>query len=157
MSNVKVEIEGLKELEIKLTDPQLVGKPMRRLVRDAAKIGKNAAIEGIDGGLGLAQRSIVTNVRPTTATVYSMIADDKVQSIEEGRPAGTDPKRILPQIIRWKDAVGHSESGREIALEIERKGTKGKRFLAHTREVVQDELPRLLSAMGRKIKEAFHR
>ena len=157
MSRMNIEIEGLEELEVKLTDPELVGKPKRQMLEDAAKIGQNAAVEGISGGTGIAERSIHKNVTPTTAKIYSMIDDDRVKSIEEGRPPGANPRRILPQIIRWKEAVGHPESGREIALEIEAKGTKGKRFFARAREVVEGEIPRLLSEMSRKIKGAFRR
>jgi|GEM_PF-5641058 len=154
---IGVEVEGMKELEIKLQDPELVGRPMQEVLEEAAEIGQNSAVEGISGGTGIAERSIESRVTPTTAKVFSMIADDRVQSIEEGRPSGADPDAILPQIIRWKEAVGHPDSGREISLEIQRRGTKGKRFLTRAREVVEGEIPRLLSNMVQRVREAFHR
>ena len=155
--SAKMEFKGLEELKLKLTDPSLVGKPTYQMLHSAAKIGSRAATDGISGGTGIAERSIGSEVKPLSARVYTAIAQPRAMSIEQGREPGVNPRDILPQIIRWKDAVGHADSGIEIALDIERRGAKGKHFMQRAREVVNQELPRLLSEMGRRIREAFGR
>ncbi len=150
-----IEIKGIEELRIRCEDPSLVGEPLKELLEEATTMGRREAETAIDGGTGIAVRSIAGEVKDTSARVYTAIPRVRARSIEEGRSPGADPDAILAQMIRWKEAVGHPESGRQVAREISRAGTRGKRFMAAARKKIEEAMPRLVQDLVRKVEERW--
>ncbi len=153
MPHITVKVDGLDDLQRKLRNPLVIKGPLKELLTDASKVGTREAWDTIDGGTGIAVRSIGARVRPLEAYVYSAMAKGRALSIEEGRPPGADVKAILPQIIRWKKAVGHPDSGIEIAHRIRLLGAKGKHFLKAAGEKVTENMPPLVQKMAKQIEE----
>jgi len=155
---LKVEAKGFEELRGKLHDPELLRKPVRDLMYHAGGIGKKASKEAIDGGTGIAVRSIRSQVRPASAEVFSLIAHDRAVSIEEGRKPG----EVIPfmSAARWVTGRtrGFSPSADErqqalsVIARVKLAGAKGKRFIGAAHDKVQEELPRLIDEVVAKVK-----
>ena len=143
----RVTLAGVAELSSRLRDPQLLAEPMRGLLTEAARIGQSTATDNVDGGLGLAVRSIGSRVEPLQARVFSAMAPARSRSIDQGRKPGQPWKSLLAQIIRWKDAVGHPDSAIVIAQGIQRRGVKGRFFKRAAVEAVNTALPGLLDGV----------
>ena len=161
-----VTIEGLDELRLKLTDIERLKRPLYMLLKDTTDVGKAAAEEAIDGGTGVAVRSIGARIDPMYAEVYSNIARERAESIHEGRPPGKPPSLVA--LARWHTGSTRVRSLGELTRDriaevratqqaIRAGGAKGKQFLQRARERMQDELPRLLGDMARRVQEAFKR
>lgn len=157
MSRVKVEITGLAELRSKLKDPSRIQHPLYMLLKDATNIGKKTAWEAIDGGAGIAVRSISARIDPTSALIYTMLPQARALSIEEGRQPGIRPQSILGSIIRWVQSMRIRKTGIEVAVEIHDKGAKGKHYMAAAAEKVRGEMPRLVAEMAERLKGEFAR
>ena len=157
MSNITIEVEGIEELQVRLSDPRLVGEPLAALLDEVSAVGRKAAELGIDGGLGIAVRSINRYIYPKEARVYTVLPEARAMSIEVGRSPGVPPRDILPQIIRWKEAVGHPDPAITIAKEISSRGSKGKHFIQKAKEAVVKELPQLVQKLGGRIEKKWRR
>ena len=155
--NLEVEMKGQEELIKKLSDPVVIAGPLKELLTEASSIGRKTAVEGIDGGLGIAVRSIGKEIEPLSARVYTAIAEPRAMSIEKGRPAGDNRWTSDRQIQKWADSVGLFDPLFVIVRGIRQRGVKGRFFMQAAREKVQSEIPRLLNEMGAKIKEMFDR
>jgi len=154
----RVRLKGVNDLVAKLRDPRLIMGPLKELLSDAAALGQKIAEQGVDGGLGLAVRTMGRHVDPTSAKVYTMLPRARAQSIEKGRrPSEVRRRDLLPQIIRWREAVGHPDPAIEIINEMKRTGVKGKRFMEQARQAVAEDLPRLTERMGRQVEEMARR
>lgn len=153
MSEIVVEVKGVEKLQARLSDPRLLGAPLANFFDEASAKGRKAAELAIDGGLGIAVRTINRHIYPKEARVYSILPQAKAMSIEAGRQPGVSPEDILAQIIHWKEAVGHPDPAITIAKEISRKGSKGKHFIQKAREAVAEALPRLIEEMGGEIEK----
>ncbi len=151
----QVTIEGMEQLQARLEDPNLIGQPLLELLEDAANVGRDTAEKGIDGGTGIAVRSIGMNVQARSALVYTAMPQARAMSIEKGRPSGVPIEDMLAQLIRWRDAVGHPDLGIHIALGVRQRGVKGRFFMAAAREKVAGDLPRLVSGMAKKVENIW--
>jgi len=149
---VDVKVEGIEELKWRFRDPKLIQEPLKELLTDAANVARAEAETAIDGGTGIAVRSITLSVRSTDAKVYSMIGPARATSIEEGRSPGEDPMRILAQLIRWKNEVGYPEAAIVLAQQVKMTGTKGKKFIERAREKARQAMPGLVADMARKVE-----
>jgi len=144
-----VKVEGIEELQAKLRDPRMLQKPLKELLTEGASIGRKASEMAIDGGTGIAVRSIGATVYPTQARVWTALPKARAQSIDVGRKVG---ERVpLGQLIRWKEAEGIGASAVELQQQIKRRGTKGKRFIEAAKEAVNNAMPRLMKEMSDKI------
>lgn len=146
----KVEIIGLERIQAKLSDPQLISQPLRELLTEAGQTGQRVAVAGIDGGTGIAVRSINYEVKETSMRTYSAMPRSRALNIEEGRPAN-DPRLSLGQVIRWKEAVGHPDAGIVIFQELRRRGVRGRFFMQAAKNTIQEHLPEWLRQMSAKI------
>lgn len=149
----RMTIEGIEELQRKLRDPRMIQEPLRELLDEASALGQRVATDAIEGGRGLAVRSMGRHVDPLSAKVYTMLPRPRALSIEKGRRPGVSRREILAQIISWAEAVGHPKSAYEIVAEIKERGTKGKRFMEQARAAVAETLPRLVARMARRVEE----
>lgn len=154
----EIKLEGFEELEARLTDPTLIVAPLREDVFEpATSIGVKTAVEGVDGGTGIAVRSIQKEIEPMQARVYTAMPTVRAISIEKGRPVGVPVEQLLPQIINWKNAVGHPDSAIAIARGIKQRGVKGRFFMEGAKNAVVEALPRLLSNMAKAIEGRLSR
>lgn len=154
---MQIEVQGVDDLNAKLTDPQMIAGPLKELLEEATSIGVKTAVEGVDGGSGAAVRSISKEVLETSARVYSAMPRVRALNIEKGRPVGVPVEQILPQIISWKKHVGHPEPAIVIAQEISQRGVKGRFFMAAAKQKLEEVLPRLLGEMASKVQVRFGR
>lgn len=149
----RVTVDGLAEIAGRMRDPAMLAEPMRELFTEAARIGQRAATDNVDGGRGLAVRSIGSRVEPTQARVFSAMDRARSRSIDQGRRRGQPWRGLLAQIIRWREAVGHPDSAVEIAKGIQRRGVKGRFFKRAAVEAVNNALPGLVDDVrGRVVR-----
>ena len=141
MHKINVEIEGLAELQARFKDPALTGEPIAQAIAEIADAARKEAEKAIDGGQGMAVRTITANVQKDNALIFSMLPAKRAMSIEEGRKPGDDAKIILAQAIRWKDAVGHPASGYEVAAELSSRGSQGKAYIKRAEEEAKKAAP----------------
>ena len=152
---IEAKVHGTEQLRKRMEIEGLVDEPLVEVLQDAAAIGQKAAVQGVDGGLGIAVRSITRDVKPTQARVFTAMPRARARSIEQGRPSGVSIREILPQLIRWREAgaVGHPDPAIVIAQEIKRRGVKGKHFMQAARDQVRRDLPRLVAQAARRVEE----
>jgi hypothetical protein len=163
MSRVQIDLEGLEKLRGKLKDPTLIRKPLKKLIYHAAGIGKKQARESIDGGTGIALRSIAAIPEATEATVFSKIAQARAMSIEVGRKPGEEVPFMA--LARWltgrQRSFAPTREERKTVIQVQAlikaRGAKGKAFIKTARETVNRNMPRLVSEMARKIEEAWRK
>lgn len=137
---------------------RFLDEPVAALLKEGAVIGQRVAVERLDGGTGIAVRSIAARVTPTSARVVSMMPAARVRSIEQGRrPNSTPLKSLEPQIIRWKEAVGIAEWGIVIAKAIRARGVAGRFFMQGARVAVAGQLPGLIARAGRAAQSNWNR
>ncbi len=165
MSNlIDVEVSGIPEMLAKVNDPDLLRKPLKNLIRDAAATGKIAAMHNIRGGTEQAGISIRADVQPLEARVFSAMPHVRAMSIEEGRKVGEEVPFL--QIVHWR--FGRYTASRNLTREerkevlaiqeaIRRTGSKAKRFIAGAAVAVKKEMPRLVSDMARAVEEAWRK
>ncbi|MDD5498627.1 MAG: hypothetical protein PHI10_04015 [Dehalococcoidales bacterium] len=148
-------IIGMDELEERLNRSGMTTEGLKEVLEEASSIAVKTAVMGIDGGAGIAVRSISREINPMSARVYSAMPKARQESIELGRPAGTPVEEIIGQIARWRKAVGHPEPARVIAEGIRERGVKGRFFMAAAKQKVEEDLPRLLNNMAKSIEDKF--
>lgn len=150
MTMIDVEVTGVAEIRHALTHPDLFDEPLKALFTTAAAHGVLVAVRGIDGGMGVAVRSIQGYVNPTNARVVSRMARVRALNIERGRRSG----EVVPiaALIRWKTAVGHPDSAIEIQQRIRRRGVRGRFFMRAVRESWKAHKPIWLAETARAIE-----
>lgn len=174
----RIRIEGVKELQDKLTDPRLIGEPLSELLKDAAIAGQSGAKDALfsDTGTGIALRSILYKAEPTRAMVYSVMPRERALSIEKGRSPGAPlntlawldynqrPPEWVGPVARWTKFQGFRDlsagSGSPIVAIIQAisaRGVKGKHFMREAKAAIQRTLPLLLDHMARKVEARFKR
>lgn len=166
MSNITVKIEGMEKLQARLKDPKLVGEPLKELLKEASDKGKAVAKHNLSGGLEMAKISMVAEIKPLVATVFSRMPQVRAKSIEEGRRPGENVSFL--QIARWVTKRRHLTARRlaeltqaerdrieAVQAAIRTGGAKGKAFIAGAREAVKKDLPGMVNKMARKIEERW--
>lgn len=147
----RVTVEGVKELSERVHDPRMLQEPVQDLLVAASRIGQRAATDRVGGGLGRAVRSIGTRVEPTQARVFSAMPPARSRSIDRGRKPGQPVRSLLPQLIRWREAVGHPDAAIVIAQGIRRRGVEGRFFKRAGVEAVDNAMPDLTATMKRAV------
>ena len=142
-AELTIEVNGFEELAARVSDPALMEKPMRNLFEAATRLGQKTAIQGIDGGTGVAVRSILREYSPAMGRVWSMMPLARSTSIEGGRPSG-DNTVSTRAIARWADAVKNPERPFVLARAIRERGVKGRFFMRSAGDAVQGILPALI-------------
>jgi len=153
----EIKVEGLEELQRRFTDPALLHDPLQALLKEAETMGRRQAESAIDGGTGIAVRSIGGEVMETSARIYSAMPRARAVSIEKGRPPGESMSSLVPQLTRWGKSVGHPLPGREIAQEVQATGTRGKRFLRAAKDMIKQNMPGMVAKMARNIEAKWGR
>lgn len=143
--------------------PNLYTAALQDLMNEAGETGARTAESAIDGGTGIAVRSITATIAPVSAEVYSVMSRrSRIMSIEHGRsPGETIP---LLAAVNWlrgsitrRESVSRDmwEQAKAVQRAIRSGGARGKGFLAKTREVVAAKLPDMLQNMARGIERKW--
>lgn len=155
---VKVVVEGIAALQAKLNNDGLLREPVRDMLTGAAKVGQKAAVEGVDGGRGIAVRSMSYKVDPLSMRVFTAMPAARARSIDQGRkPFRHGLRALLPGISRWREAVGHPDAGIVIALSIKKRGVKGRFFKQSARDAVNNVLPGLFKALELQVERFWRK
>ena len=159
-----VKVEGIQELRNRFKDPALLREPLREMFDEAGTIGRQAMESGIDGGLGIAVKSINMSVQRDNAVVFSVLPKARGLSIEEGRKPGEEVPVL--QIACWYKNTRHIrnfggltrseiETIYTIQAGIRAAGTKGKHFLKKTRDAMMAAVPGLIEKMAQAVEERW--
>lgn len=143
------------EIAQKLRNREPLARALADNMEELRQIAQKTAEEGLDGGTGIAVRSIFSDANVGGMKVGTMLPKARALSIEKGRPAGVPVEELLAQIIRWKDAVGISEIGYVVAAGISQRGAQGRFFMRATREKVESELPRIMRKTGARLEASW--
>jgi hypothetical protein len=148
----RVTLEGVEEVQARLKDPTLVQQPMQEYLTEASDLARRAATARMDGGRGIAVRSVGAKITPLNARVYSAMPAARSRSIDRGRKPGASLNELLPGLIRWREAVHAPERAITIARQIQRRGVEGRFFKRAAIEAVTNAQPRLWQEMLGKLK-----
>lgn len=155
----EIEIEGLEVLVKRLNDPRLTRSAMTGILARARSRGAKQAVKRISGGTGIAERSIfaVFDRQRIEVRIGTHIRNrDRAASIERGRPRGELPNTAA--LARWMAAEGiQGISPSDMAHQIRRQGTEGKKFIQGTFEDLQAQMPRYVRDAAKRIKRAWER
>lgn len=143
------------EVAALLRNREPLARALAESFEELRQIAQKTAEEGLDGGTGIAVRSIFSDANVAGMKVGTMLPRARAMSIENGRPSGVPPEQILAQIIRWKDSVGISDPGIVVAQGISRRGVKGRFFMQATREKVAQELPRHMAKTKTRLRATW--
>jgi len=150
-----MEIQGLEDLQERLRDPEMLGAAMRVFGSRAARAGKNAAVGAIEGGQGIATRSIFAKASPLDGEVrvYSVMPMASAQLIEEGRAPGNPPS--MRALLVWMRAVHHGGKPREVMAGIVARGARGKRYMGQALEEWEANLSRWMQEAATRIEKRW--
>ncbi len=162
---VEIDEKQLQKIISKL-GPQLYEKAVKNMMAMAADDGRSTMESAIDGGTGVAVRSIVAQSSATTAEIFTMIKKTTGTKIEEGRKPGDAPS--LVQIARWQEGSarrrnldGYSREQfkelKAIQAAIKARGSKAKKYLKGTRDKLQGNLGGYMSRVVEEIKANWRR
>jgi hypothetical protein len=162
---IQVDQQQLKKI-INNLSPQLYERAVADMMRIAKDDGRGAMEQAIDGGTGVAVRSIVAKSTPVMVEVFSTIKVGTGMKIEHGRKPGDAPG--LVQIARWREGSARrrnldgytKEQFKElqnIQDAIKSRGSKAKHFLKGTRERLQSNIGGYMSKIVNEIKENWRR
>ena len=142
---------GLDRLKRNLDN--LTGPPLAELLTGASSHAKKVAAEGVGG---VAANSMMSEVRPGSARVFSLMASARTRSLEEGRrPGGA---LLHPDALqRWIRRVEYGLSPYVLAKQIQRRGVKGRFFMKAAVQSTQELLPGLIRDMARAVEGRFGR
>ncbi len=154
---ITVDSKGIEELLAKTGDRQLVRGPSLGLLRRAGRRSKRVMVNNIDGGTGVAVRSIFTRFdkQKLTTLTSTHIPVKRAMNIEGGRRSGTLPNS--QSIARWMASMGIETTHEAVSTmmhRIRRQGVEGKRF---TQIAVDDLNKRLPGYIKNTIKQIERR
>ncbi len=146
--------------------PKLYEQAVKNMMSMAANDGRAMMEQAIDGGTGVAVRSIVAQSSADMAEVFSTIKVGTGMKIEHGRKPGDAPG--LVQLARWQEGSARRRNlegyTREQVKElqtiqavIKARGSKAKHFLKGTRDRLQDNLSGYMSNVVDAIKANWRR
>lgn len=162
---VQIDEKQLQKIIGKL-GPHLYEKAVKNMMKAAADDGRGTMESAIDGGTGVAVRSIVAQSSATTAEIFTMIRKTTGLKIEEGRKPGDAPS--LVQLARWQEGSvrrrnlnGYTREQvkelKTIQAAIRARGSKAKQYLKGTRDKLQSNLGGYMSKVVREILENWRR
>ena len=148
-----IELSGFERLKRNTED--LIPGPLKNLLVTASLRARNVARQGVSSNSPVA-RTILNEVQPMSAKVFSVMSENRTRSIEVGRQAG-GPLLHTDALKRWIKRVGFSGSPFALARAIQRRGVKGRFFMQAAFKSARENLPRDLTAMGQEIGKLFGR
>lgn len=129
--------------------PQLYAPAVRQLIARLALTTERAAKAQAPTDMGALRRSIVSDLRPTSAKVYTPL--HYAASVEYGRRPGSMPP---PQaLIGWMRRHRMDGSPWALARSIARRGIKGRFFMRAGLKAATDALPNLTALAARKVEQ----
>lgn len=133
---------------------ELTGLPLSRFLSRAALFAERTAREGAPRDTSALTRSIVSEVRPPIARVFSTL--NYAVPVEVGRRAGA---RMPPPdaLVGWIRRHGLAMSPFVLARSIARRGIKGRFFMRAAKEATEKQLPNFLSSLSRDIGQEWRK
>jgi hypothetical protein len=140
---------------------------MAELLDSASRIGIDGAVKNIDGGTGIAVRSIRRKVwaQRMSARVYTTMSRPRAMSIEKGRKRGEG--ETIEKLASWYKGIPYrrrmhiSHEDRSSIIQIWKSvrehGVKGKGYIVAAKDAIEEELPRLTRAAMARLKEMARR
>lgn len=154
MAAIELHITGLEHVLSKL-HPSLYRPALTLLLKDAALHAERTAREGAPKDTSALARSITSEVKGTSARVYSTLAYASV--MEEGRRPGA--RMPPPQaLLGWLGRHGIPASfAFVVARAIGRRGIKGRFFMRAAKQALSRALPGMGDTALRRIHEEWRR
>ena len=150
---ITYEVKGSKALIKALIPSRLYAGEVADTIRRAAIFARKTAAGSFDRN-SPAFHSILMQVLPMQARVFSEMSEARVGSIEEGRPAGA-PLLHPDALENWEVRVGARGTSFEIARAIKRRGVKGRFFMRRAIQDTVNILPAYLAQAASKIRNSF--
>lgn len=150
---IEIRIVGLERVVGKL-QPSLYMPAIGRLLGKAALLGQREARDAAPYDTGALKRSILTEVKPMSASVYSTLGYAAVMDLGRRRGAPPPPTSAL---LGWMRRHGFRGSPFVLARSISRRGIKGRFFFQKARNAVIQALPGFVAQAGREIAEQWGR
>jgi hypothetical protein len=140
-----IQLEGMEALTRKLGNKQIILRPVAKMISDLALLVQREARSGAPRDTGALGRSIMREVQPLMARVFTGLQYAPV--MEYGRhPGGRMPP---PQALAgWARRHGFGTSAGALfvlARSIARRGIKGRFFMKKATDAGRNALPRLVS------------
>lgn len=154
MLKIDVDVRGLEALQKKL-GPQLYEDALTEYLTEATDLGQKVAREGIKDDTNALARSVLTEVRPLSARIYSTLP--YAVPVDQGRRAGA--KMPPPNALRgWMQRHGMGNVPPFVlARAIARRGIRGRFFLRAAKERIERETPNMLRRAARTIEQKWGR
>lgn len=151
MTFLTVQITGVDALKAKLT-PVLYQGAVTELLTSLALIGERTARIEAPKDTSAGARSIVSEVQPMMAMVYTPLAYMRVMN--DGRAPGA---RMPPPdaLAGWAQRHGFTGSLFVLARSIGRRGIKGVHFMEKARDAVVAAMPAEIEKAARKVVEQW--
>ncbi len=156
---VTTELTGFDKLSGALRGVQ--GPALKVFLTSVRKVIFRAAVSAAPRDSGTLARSFASEVKPTSARVWSKAAH--ANTLESGRSRGAPqgPARRISQwggdLADWAERHGFRGSLFLLAQSIATRGSRGRFFMAKAKKTAEGALPRLLGAMGKGIEDRFNR
>ena len=143
MVMAEIEVEGAEDVAEALATP--IGPSISKTLTHAAELAKTAAAG--KSRSAMVSASLMTEVRPQSARVYSNLHPAVAGVIEFGRyPNKKRPP--ISAIQSWAAEKGVLTNVYAIATAIGRRGIKGRFFMRAGKKAVAGILPQLVEEMG---------
>lgn len=154
MLKIDVDVRGLDALRKKL-GPGLYEDALTEYLTEATDLGQKVARDGIKDDTGALARSVLTEVKPLSARIYSALP--YAVPVDQGRRAGA--QMPPPNALRgWMRRHGMGDvSPFVLARSIARRGIKGRFFLRAAKARIERETPNLLRRAARTIEQKWRR
>ena len=147
----QIRPQDLQRLKKKTSPGHLTATPLAGVLEAAAGNAQRVAAQGVGG---TAAKSIMSETRPTSARVFSLMSDARATSIELGRSPGDQP--VHPDVLeKWARRVGFTGSLYALARRIARRGVKGRFFMQAAARSTDALLPQLPKGMAVQIERGF--
>lgn len=146
-----VEVEGIDKLQESLNSKNLMARPLSELLKDASDTARDAAMVHLGG---VAKTSVMAKTESQMARVFSVMAETRTASIEQGRRPG-GALLHTGALLNWVRRVGFSGGVFELAKAIQRRGVKGRFMFQKALNETQQKMPDFLNHMAESIQTKF--
>ena len=150
---IVISIQGLESLNAKLTDPDLIGIPARKMFTDLTHTLQNNVQELTPVDTGNLRRSITTSVDPSPIPLWGMVGTN----VEYAEPVETGSR---PHWTSWTNlnewAYRHNANVWAVTAAIARRGTRAHNMFSNSAIYIQSVLPDYVARMAADIEEFFN-
>lgn len=149
MTAFSIKIEGIAELTRRLSDPALIGAPLRRAFHKVGYVVEGAAKIGAPVDRGRLRASITSEMDSAAVPKWVQIGTNVEYApyVHEGRPPGKFPP--MDKIAAWAARKGLPAF--PVARAIARNGTKPRPFLTDALDESERRIRNIFDAMIKEV------